>query len=81
MKRANEIERIVGKIEIQRVAEAELDVLDLFVASLGMRMLEHVGRWIDSDDVNVWRIGIERNAGADADFENAIARSKPETLD
>ena len=75
------IEAVVGKLEIERVALADIDMAPAVLAGLLDRVREHVAGRIDAHDLDVGRIGVERNAGAHADFEHLLPRPQIELLD
>src|ERR1035437_878374 len=43
--------------------------------------LEHVGRWIDRDNVRVRRICVQRDSGADANLEHAVTGPEIQAFD
>src|SRR5580658_3416099 len=81
VERRDVIEAVVGIAEIERVAEAELDMLPAVFGDAFLRPREHLRRRIDRDHVRVGRISVERDSGADTDFEHAVAGPEIQALD
>jgi hypothetical protein len=53
----NEVERLVRKLQMQRVHLAQLDMLPATSLDLFRRLVEHVWRRVDGDYVGVFGIG------------------------
>src|ERR1700691_3038448 len=81
VERGDVIEAVVGIVEIQRVAEAELDMPPTVFGDAFLRPREHLRRRIARDHVRVGRISVERDSGADADFQYAVAGPEIQALD
>jgi hypothetical protein len=75
------VEAGVGEIQIECVALLELDVGPLVLAHLFLGPRKHIGGGIDADHVNIRRITIERDAGADSHLEDTLIGAQLEIFD
>ena len=81
VKRHDVVERVVGERQVEGIALLQRDVTPAVPVHPVLRALEHLGRQIDARHLAVVRIRIERQAGADADLEDARARLDAERAD
>src|SRR5713226_9334828 len=76
MEAQDPVEAAVWKFKLLGVAMLEFDMTPVVLACLRDRSREHVGRWIDTDDVNVGRIGVERDAGSNPNLKHSVPGTK-----
>src|SRR5215469_5008142 len=81
MKAGDPFEGIIGKLELLRVTGMKLDMTPGVLAGLRNRMLEHVLGGVDPDDMNIRRVSIERDTGADAHLQNLLIGPKRQRFD
>src|SRR5260370_16493442 len=70
------VEAAVCKFKLLGVAMLEFDMTPVVLACLRDRSREHVGRGIDTGDVNVRRIGVERDAGSNPNLQHSVPGTK-----
>ena len=73
IRRVDDVERVVGELQIGGVHLEQPDVADALARDALARLLEHRARQVDAGDRAVARIQRGVDAGADADLEHAIA--------
>ena len=74
VERHDVVEGVVRELQVQGVHLHDLEVPPAVPVDLLLRLLEHVGRQVDAGHLAMRRVGVEREAGADADLEHLRAR-------